>query len=111
MATGALPIGQSGPPMLRVVTPQALTTHTREKERSAVAPAEDVTMDALARHVRPAWDIVRNHPNSAAGWNGRVLPAQRVFNGLYDASKLAEIRKRVGPDVYARISALKCRGA
>lgn len=111
MATGALPIGQSGPPLLRVVSPQDLTTMTREKERAAVQPTEDVTMDALARHVRTEWDMMRNHRNSAAGWNERLLHAQRVFNGEYEASKLAQIKQFGGSDVYARVIALKCRGA
>ena len=35
----------------------------------------------------------------------------RMFNGTYDASKLQEIRKFGGSEVYARIVSMKCRGA
>jgi hypothetical protein len=35
----------------------------------------------------------------------------RVFNGQYDANKLMEIKQFGGSQVYARIVAMKCRGA
>src|SRR5215204_1598150 len=113
MAT-ALPVGPptspSGPPLLRVVTPQGLTDY--ERERNTPPPgSDDVTMSELARHIRTEWEVMRNHRNSANGWNQRLLHAQRVFNGEYDPSQLMDIKQFGGSEVYARIIALKCRGA
>src|SRR5215204_1882257 len=113
MAT-ALPVGPptspSGPPLLRVVTPQGLTDY--ERERNTPPPgSDDVTMSELARHIRTEWEVMRNHRNSANGWNQRLLHAQRVFNGEYDPSHLMDIKQFGGSEVYARIIALKCRGA
>jgi hypothetical protein len=113
MAT-AIPVGPptapSGPPLLRVVTPQGLTDYEREQSKPAPA-ADDVTMSELARHIRTEWDMMRNHRNSGNGWNERLLHAQRVFNGEYDPSQLMDIKQFGGSEVYARIIALKCRGA
>src|SRR5215207_10083424 len=114
MAT-ALPVGPptstSGPPLLRVVTPQGLTEHERSRNVAAAQPADETTMDELARHIRTEWEVMRNHRNSASGWNERLLHAQRVFNGKYDAEQLMAIKQFGGSEVYARIIALKCRGA
>jgi hypothetical protein len=113
MAT-ALPVGPptspSGPPLLRVVTPQGLTDFEREKSTPPPG-SDDVTMSELARHIRTEWDMMRNHRNSGNGWNERLLHAQRVFNGEYDPSQLMDIKQFGGSEVYARIIALKCRGA
>lgn len=112
MANSALPIGRSGPPLLRVVSPQGLTDSLRQQEQDANPPPDDQsTMDELSRFIRGEWDIMRNHRNSAAGWNERLLHAQRVFNGQYDAEQLSAIKQFGGSEVYARIIALKCRGA
>lgn len=69
-------------------------------------------MTNLASHIRTQYETFRNHRNnSTAGWNDRLMSALRAFNGQYDASKLAEIRKFGGSEVYARIISMKCRGA
>jgi hypothetical protein len=96
--------------MLRVVTPQGLTDFERE-QRTPPPQHDDVTMSELARHIRTEWEVMRNHRNSANGWNERLLHAQRVFNGEYDPSQLMDIKQFGGSEVYARIIALKCRGA
>ena len=116
MAIGALPVGQTGPPLLRVVTPEGLTQAIRQEEvdrgeATKAATSEDITYEELARHIRTEWEMMRNHRNGNAGWSERLLAAQRVFNGEYDAQKLAEIKKFGGSEVYARLIALKCRGA
>ena len=55
---------------------------------------------------------MRNHRNQNRNpLNERLLRAQRMFEGQYDPSKLAEIRKFGGSEVYSRIVAVKCRGA
>jgi hypothetical protein len=40
-----------------------------------------------------------------------LTEALRTFNGQYSADKLMEIKKFGGSEIYARISAAKCRGA
>lgn len=113
----ALPVpslSRSGPPMLRVVSPQELTDHEARVNRErteAVNKPEDQTMSELARHIRNEWQTMRNHRNSANGWNNRLLYAMDAFNGRYDAQQLAEIRKFGGSEVYARVVAVKCRAA
>ncbi len=99
--------------LLRVVTPQELTTsQQQEAEASARASEPDLTQTNLAAHIRSEWDTFRTHrETSNGGWSERLLHALRVFNGEYDAVKLAEIRKFGGSDVYARLVAMKCRGA
>ena len=51
------------------------------------------------------------HRDGANGWTDRLITAMRVFNGDYDGTKLAEIRRFGGSDIYARLIATKCRGA
>lgn len=53
----------------------------------------------------------RHRSNTLSGWSDRLLNALRVFNGQYDAAKLNEIRQFGGSEIYARIVAMKCRGA
>ena len=69
-------------------------------------------MSALAAYVRGQFEMFQRHRNDAAsGWTERMLSALRTFNGVYDSTKIAEIRKFGGSMVYARIVAMKCRGA
>lgn len=118
MATPALPVpplSRVGPPMLRVVTPQALNEHEQrvnEQQARANQPEpEDQRMTELASFIRGEWTMMRNHRNSAQGWNNRLLHAMDAFNGRYDAAQLAEIKKFGGSEVYARVIAVKCRAA
>ena len=102
-------------PVLRVVPPaiheerlqkQAALEFTAREEAKYVP-----SYDSLAAYIRKQYDAFKNHRNSAAGWSERLLAAQRTFNGHYDNTKLAEIRRFGGSEVYARITAMKCRGA
>lgn len=103
--------------VLRVVGPQELDAamKARDEEMAAAkdaASADDTVLSNLAGYIRGQFDIMKRHRNMAnAGWSNRLLNALRVFNGEYDASKLAEIRKFGGSEVYARVVAMKCRGA
>ncbi len=110
---GPPPTQSSG--LMRVVTPATLDQWERDQTAARLAAeqgkSEEQTMDALAAHVRSEFDMMRNHRNSAAGWNNRLLNAVRVFNGEYDATKLAEIRQFGGSEIYSRTIALKCRSA
>lgn len=101
--------------VLRVVPPAQLEAALQKQDEDRAA-AEDMgarpDMTNLAGYIRTQFDIFKSHRNnSAAGWSERLLIALRAFNGQYDANKLAEIRRFGGSEVYARIIAMKCRGA
>lgn len=85
-----------------------------ELEDAANASAQQAETGSadLAGFVRGQFEQFNRHRNNAtAGWSERLLTALRSFNGKYDAAKLAEIKKFGGSDIYARITAMKCRGA
>lgn len=97
--------------LLRVVTNQQLMEHERalaaqaEEERNTDAP-----MLQLASHIRARMTDMRNFRN-AEGISDRLLSALRTYKGMYDPTKLHEIKKFGGSEVYARITATKCRAA
>lgn len=103
--------------VLRVVGPKQLDAAIKARDEElaaaqAAAQASDVDLTNLAGFIRREYEVWRRHRNDAmAGWSNRLLNALRVFNGQYDAGKLSEIRKFGGSEVYARIVAMKCRGA
>lgn len=101
--------------VLRVVPPATYEAALRaqdEARAAAEAAAQTPEMSNLAGFIRTQFEIMRTHRNnSQAGWSERLLNALRAFNGQYDATKIAEIRKFGGSEVYARLIAMKCRGA
>lgn len=107
--------------LLRVVGPAELNAANAAKDRQTAAEedqakalAEGMGQDevSLAGFVRGQHEIMSRHRNNTtAGWSERLLGALRAFNGTYDAAKLADIQKFGGSEVYARIIAMKCRGA
>lgn len=106
-------LGQRG--VLRVVPPAQLEAALQKQDEDRAAAqdaASSPEMTNLASYLRNQFNIMRNHRNNTmSGWSERLLTALRAFNGMYDAQKLAEIRKFGGSEVYARIIAMKCRGA
>lgn len=79
-------------------------------QNTAVLPTRD--LDPLANYVRAQYTMMRDHRNNgASGWAERLNAAIRTFNGVYDAQKLRDIKTFGGSDIYARITAMKCRGA
>ena len=103
--------------VLRVVGPSQLNAaiKARDEELAAAEDASkagDLSLTSLGDYIHGQYDVFRRHRNNAmAGWSDRLLNALRVFNGQYDATKLNEIRGFGGSEVYARIVAMKCRGA
>ena len=101
--------------VLRVVSPGQLSASMQqEADRKATlaAPTDPQVVNALSSFIKTQYDIMRRHRDTvSAGWSERLLTAMRMFNGVYDASKLQEIRKFGGSEVYARIVSMKCRGA
>lgn len=103
--------------VLRVVPPAQLDRQL-QAEDDARAQAEDAAANGgateatgLAGYIRGQFDIMKRHRDGGSGWTSRLLAAMRVFNGRYDTQQLNEIRKFGGSDVYARVVAMKCRGA
>lgn len=107
-----------GSAILRVVGPASLNRQLSDQATQR-AQAEDKALQvndnveqSLAGFIRAEWTMMQRHRNSGnAGWSDRLLSAMRTFKGQYDAVKLAEIDKFGGSRVYARLIAMKCRGA
>jgi hypothetical protein len=104
-------LGQAG--VLQVIPPAALEQQEaqRAQDLADAASAAQPIPTQLAGFIRGRWEIFRNHRNTASGWSERLLVALRTFNGQYDATKLNEIRKFGGSEVYLRLVAQKCRAA
>jgi hypothetical protein len=115
-ATGGPAAGGPAPYRgLRVVTNNQLDAQ-QQVEDQARRQAEDSRANiqpyvGLAGYIRTQWNTMVRHRNTIAGWSDRLLQALRTFNGQYDPSKLAEIRRFGGSEVYCRLIAAKCRGA
>lgn len=103
--------------VLRVVGPAQMAINDAEEVRTAQkaeksAASSDLVLNNLAGHVRTKFSMMRRHRDGdGRGWTERLLHALRVFNGEYDAAKIAEIKQFGGSTAYARIVAMKCRGA
>ena len=103
--------GQFG--ALQVMGPAQIDAATQKQaeDKAASEPVTDQQATGLAAIIRRRWEIMVRHRNSADGWSTRLLDCQRQVNGQYSPQKLAEIRKFGGSDIYARLTAVKCRGA
>jgi hypothetical protein len=97
---------------LRVVSPAQLDASDAANLAELSRRNRPQLPDDLGAYVRRRWEAFRNHRNSGQNpLNDRLLRAQRMFEGQYDPTKLAEIRKFGGSEVYSRMVAVKCRGA
>lgn len=107
----AIPV-KSRQSILRVVSNselvQAEEAAALEEER--LTQEEDAIEDSLANHIRARMTDMRNFRNTE-GISERLLHALRTYKGMYSTSKLAEIRQFGGSEVYARVTATKCRAA
>jgi hypothetical protein len=81
-----------------------------EVSRSADAQLSASMRDDLAGHLRRIFDQYRRHKTSIA-FQERCLTCLRNYRGQYSAPKLHEIKSFGGSDVFARLTAIKCRGA
>ena len=111
-APTSVPMQQRYPTSLRVVSNDEMNAADAAAANSASEQAAAQTnFVGLLGFIRNEWDMMRRHRDGANGWTERLLQALRAFNGVYDPTKLAEIRKFGGSEVYARLIAAKCRGA
>jgi hypothetical protein len=104
-------IGARG--VLQFATPAMLEAEDLRRQQYAAAvnaPAQP-TVSQLGGYIRSQFEIFRNHRNTASGWSNRLIEALRVFNGQYSTTKEREISKFGGSQVYARMTAQKCRAA
>lgn len=103
--------------VLQVVGGAQLTAAIKANDEAKAAAADAVAnqsidLSGLSGYIRSQFDMMKRHRNnSSSGWSERLLNAMRVFNGQYDAQKLNEIKVFGGSQVYARLVAMKCRGA
>lgn len=105
--------------VLRVVGPAELDASEKARDAAAAQARKqgeqeegDMGMSNLAGFIRRELDVMRRHrDNEGSGWSERLLHALRTFKGEYDATKLLEIQQFGGSTAYARIIAMKCRGA
>ena len=97
--------------LLRVVSNQQLVAHERAvAEQAETERNNDLPMLQLAQYIRARMVDMRNFRN-AEGISDRLLNALRTYKGMYDTTKLHEIKKFGGSEVYARVTATKCRAA
>lgn len=89
----------------------AAQAEVRAQQASSTQVSDQVAT-GLSGHIRSQWDIFKRHRDSGqSGWSHRLLSALRAFNGQYEPEKIAEIAKFGGSQIYARLIAMKCRGA
>lgn len=103
----AIPLPQ-GRGTLRVVSPQQL--QTAEKLAKSIQEAKPEVLDDLASHVRKKFDTAKRHRTSS-NIDLKLIAAMRAYNGEYSPTKKSEIEQFGGSDVYARVTATKCRAA
>ena len=104
-------LGQNG--VLQVIPPAALEQQLQNRQTAQAAAAQPAqpTYPDLAGYIKGQFEIFRNHRNTQSGWSERMLVALRAFNGQYDPSKIVEIKRFGGSEIYARLIAQKCRAA
>jgi hypothetical protein len=104
---------RQGSPLLRVMSNAEIdAAEARQRELAQQVMQGDTTQyTGLAGYIRVQWDMMVRHRNTVAGWSDRLLAAMRAYNGQYDPTKLVELRQFGGSQVYARLTAAKCRGA
>src|SRR5688572_3153623 len=91
--------------LLQVVTPgqvasfqEAVDRKRAEEQDQIDSMGQSEVETNLAGYITHKYDQFKRHRTSANGWSERLLAAIRAFNGQYDATKLAEIRKFGGSE-------------
>ncbi len=98
--------------LLRVVSGAQLDRQDAADAAQKADTDKPVEIDGLANYIRGQWEIFRNNRNQGNdALNDRLTRSQRMFEGVYDPNKLAEILRFGGSRVYSRLVAVKCRGA
>lgn len=93
---------------LRIVSNSQLTQFEEQSKSLAKEPEEVVT--ELAKYIRSRFEKAVRHRRTVAV-DDELIRDMRAYNGQYEPTKLQEIRKMGGSEVYSRMMAMKCRGA
>jgi len=99
--------------LLRIVSNEDMVNAENDEgrqQREHEEASEELKRQGIAGHIREQFYDFRSQ-RETRGISVRLVEALRVYRGEYSDSKLAEIRKFGGSQVYSRLSALKCRGA
>jgi hypothetical protein len=96
--------------LLRTMSNQQLDEQARMEEEAGKEPQKELYEDALASYIRNRLSDMRNFRNSR-GISERLLEALRTYKGEYSPDKLADIQQFGGSEIYARVTATKCRAA
>ena len=107
----AIPV-KSRHSILRVVSNEELmaSEEAAALDEERANQDEQQIEDSLTNHIRARMTDMRNFRN-AEGISERLLHSMRTYKGMYSTSKLAQIRQFGGSEVYARVTATKCRAA
>lgn len=108
----AIPRPLPGGGMLRVVSNRDLMDQERAAQEQSAAEQrkEEAPLLELAAFIRGRMTDMRNFRNTE-GIAERLLEGLRTYKGMYDPAKLQEIKRFGGSEVYARVTATKCRAA
>ena len=97
---------------LRVISPGQVDQRDRDAAARRLDATRPLDVPDLGSWIRQQWFVFRNHRNQGNNpLNQRLLRAQRMFEGKYDAEKLSQIQAFGGSEVYSRQVANKSRGA
>lgn len=96
--------------LIRTMTNHQLDEQARMEEEAGKEPQKELYEDALASYIRNRLSDMRNFRNSR-GISERLLEALRTYKGEYSPDKLADIQQFGGSEIYARVTATKCRAA
>ena len=108
-------LGQNG--VIQVVPPSVLDAQEQNRasmQAQATQNAQQQSqpdVSSLVSYIKGQFEIFRNHRNTQSGWSERLLVGLRAYKGQYDETKLHEIRRYGGSEVYMRMIAQKCRAA
>src|SRR6266480_1127727 len=110
MADG-MDLGQSG--VIPYTPPAALDEYDIKQAKARADAQQKLQTQApvpeLCGYIKGQFEIFRNHRNTVAGWSNRMIEALRTYNGQYNPTKMQEVRRFGGSEIYARLSAQKCR--
>lgn len=107
MAQPAIPV-PAGKGLLRVISNQQLADAQRAQEKLQALPEEQLS--GIVKHIRDRFEKAVRH-RQTTNVDKLLMDALRAYTGTYPAEKLAEIKRFGGSEIYARLTAAKCRGA
>ena len=94
----------------RDVTQQQGQVSDAARAQAYASPA-NAPPQGLAGFITDQYSLMRRHRDQPGrGWSDRLLASLRAFDGVYEPSIIAEIKRFGGSTVYSRLIAMKCRG-